>query len=708
MPFSQPPGRESGFLIHATSRQTKQDVLTYMGGYSRVGNNLSTVAYHNDIYMSTDAGLKWLLVTANAPWSKRDNFNAEVTRDGAIVLVAGYSDATRELNDVWVSMDGGWTWGLCIEDSPWSDRRWVSTVLDRDGYLFMIGGDERNNATGERIPHNDVWRSNFTLFDNIALSKACGVDIPSCGVGLTCTPGNNTRIVNGKVTCPAIVACSTDNLAFNVITAHAPWSARHSPGVEFLKKVVTIGGVRYSPPNSMVLWGGTGPGEALLNDVFISSNGGLNWEQVPQTGAGFPGSAWSGHIIDSQSRIFKIGGERWGNPDNTGNGEVYMSINAGVSWTQQRNTTRTSGLPPRAFADTYVDASDNIYVAAGLQVGGPGLNDIWMSSDQGRNWKRQGGIPVGSPPGRSSASLLIQRSPVLQKDIMYYFGGFSRGGPQPALYHNDVWASSDLGRTWKQITDRAPWIERDNFNAEITKEGLIVFAGGFNSRGALNDVWVSADGGFSWTQCVAEAQFSDRRWHATAMDNNGFLYLLGGEEREDGVDVKQNDVWRSSISFSTSTAANKLRLTKACGLTYPACTAGLSCWPGTQTRDARTGQITCALYRKYQSLGCSTVDPNDPSTWGSSGDWSESSTGLPTPSSGMSVGLIALIVVLVGAGVAGIAGYFYYVKKQQSAQPIIPGVGTDGLLLSSGRTTDSTSEGASGSDYYAQSTGNTA
>ena len=203
-----------------------------------------------------------------------------------------------------------------------------------------------------------------------------------------------------------------------------------------------------------------------------------------------------------------------------------------------------------------------------------------------------------------------------------------------------------------------------------------------------------------WGLCVAEAQFTDRRWHATAMDNSGFLYLIGGEEYEHGQYVKQNDVWKSSFAFAT---ANKVKLTKACGITYPSCSAGLSCWPGTQKVDAK-GQVTCTLYNTYKGLGCTFVDPEDPSTWGSSGDngWGESSTGMINSSSGMSVGMIALIVVLVLAGVLGIAGYFYYQKRQQSGQAIIPGIGTDGLLLGAGHTTDSTSEGASGSDYYTQ------
>ena len=226
----------------------------------------------------------------------------------------------------------------------------------------------------------------------------------------------------------------------------------------------------------------------------------------------------------------------------------------------------------------------------------------------------------------------------------------------------------------------------------------------------VGQVWVSADGGFNWGLCVAEAQFTDRVWHSTAMDSTGFLYVIGGEEVEHGQNVKQNDVWKSSFAFSTS---NKAKITKACGISYPQCSAGLSCFPGSGGTkiDPKTGQVTCTQYTKYKGLGCSFVDPEDPTTWGSSGEDENGvgSTGTTDSGSGMSVGMIALIVVLVLAGVLGIAGYFYYVRKQQSpAQPIIPGLGTDGLLLGAEHSTDSTNEGISGSDYYAQPSTNTA
>lgn len=166
MPFPAPPGRSSGGLVHFPSRQNGNiDVLTYMGGYGR-----PPITYYNDIYISTNRGTSWQTITQNAPWFARDNFNLEVTKDGAIVVAAGFNDVGLDRNDVWVTLDGGWTWGQCIEDAPFSDRRWQSTVLDNNGYLYVIAGDERNNSTGARIsPYTsitqyDLWPLSFIHF----------------------------------------------------------------------------------------------------------------------------------------------------------------------------------------------------------------------------------------------------------------------------------------------------------------------------------------------------------------------------------------------------------------------------------------------------------------------------------------------------------------------------------------------------------------
>jgi hypothetical protein len=140
----------------------------------------------------------------------------------------------------------------------------------------------------------------------------CNVPVPICGVGLRCLPGGNTRIEDGRVRCPATDLCTSTRLGFRVLTSTASWSVRHSAGLEIYNSTVTVGS-RNFPPGSMVLYGGVGwiqgDNNALLTDTWISSDG-TGWTQVSSTG--FVGAAGSGHAADSRSRIYKVGGERFG------------------------------------------------------------------------------------------------------------------------------------------------------------------------------------------------------------------------------------------------------------------------------------------------------------------------------------------------------------------------------------------------------------
>jgi hypothetical protein len=54
---------------------------------------------------------------------------------------------------------------------------------------------------------NDVWKSSVSFHDLQAVSSACKVEIPACGVGLKCWPGASTvRATDGSfVSCAACV-----------------------------------------------------------------------------------------------------------------------------------------------------------------------------------------------------------------------------------------------------------------------------------------------------------------------------------------------------------------------------------------------------------------------------------------------------------------------------------------------------------------------
>jgi len=95
------------------------------------------------------------------------------------------------MNDVWVSGDGGYTWGLCVADAEWDDRRYQMTLLDGDGFLWVMGGEASDGA----FRFQDMWKSTWTFSNNADTASRCKVTIPSCGTGLTCLPNSGNTLI---------------------------------------------------------------------------------------------------------------------------------------------------------------------------------------------------------------------------------------------------------------------------------------------------------------------------------------------------------------------------------------------------------------------------------------------------------------------------------------------------------------------------------
>ena len=205
-PTPQPPpflaynGRSGGFLLHHKSPSLGREVLTFGSGW-----NISHL--HNDIWVSSDDSVSWELITAAAPFKPRDAAGAEITAGGLIVL-AGGETTSGPANDVYVSADGGYTWGVCSEEAYWPDLRETSTAMDKRGYFYVLNG--RASADGGTRTFNDVYKSSFSFLDTANVSTACNIDIPACGVGLTCWPtAPDTVVTSTGVTCDKLRACET-------------------------------------------------------------------------------------------------------------------------------------------------------------------------------------------------------------------------------------------------------------------------------------------------------------------------------------------------------------------------------------------------------------------------------------------------------------------------------------------------------------------
>ena len=89
----------------------------------------------------------------------------------------------------------------------------------------------------------------------------------------------------------------------------------------------------------------------------------------------FTPTRFPGYTIDSQARLYKIGG--------SDTNEVWMSTN-GVAWQQQMPGSPATALPARTLPDVQVDSKDVLYVigGSGPSAAGGSMNDGTSSSSQ--------------------------------------------------------------------------------------------------------------------------------------------------------------------------------------------------------------------------------------------------------------------------------------------------------------------------------------
>jgi hypothetical protein len=168
-------------------------------------------------------------------------------------------------------------------------------------------------------------------------------------------------------------------------------------------------------------------------------------------------------------------------------------------------------------------------------------------------------------------------------DTVYVMGGRvpkQSTIPGDSTLLNDVWSSSDQGKTWKRLrASGAPgtWAPRAYF-AAVTKGAYMYVLGGqdFNvtenqcppvevaplcppfvsSSQFFNDVWRSRDG-VTWTPMTAAAPWEGRAGLSAAV-LDGALYVFAGSVNDDstiigGPPVREyfNDVWRSTDNGAT-------------------------------------------------------------------------------------------------------------------------------------------------------------
>jgi hypothetical protein len=99
--------------------------------------------------MCFGVGSDWTCVTESAEFEPRFG-QCVVGHDGALFLFGGQT-LKKHFNDLWVSEDSGLTWVLLAEHCPWCPRSFFAAA-SFNSLLYMTGGLDRKQAM-----FNDVW-----------------------------------------------------------------------------------------------------------------------------------------------------------------------------------------------------------------------------------------------------------------------------------------------------------------------------------------------------------------------------------------------------------------------------------------------------------------------------------------------------------------------------------------------------------------------
>ena len=521
----------------------------------------------NDVWVSSDDGVTWAVVTLNAPWPARWGHSGVATSDGVLVVLGGVQTVRGlegSLSDVWSSFDGGLTWSSCaVEATPDPFiRSEQGFALNSDEALILVSGIKFVPGQGA-TQYRDVWKTNWSLRETPILSDICNTPIPDGGVGLPYWPGTVAPAPPVSSSAAAVVSSSAVSSSFR--SSSAVSSSTSSPFTTSSSRLSSssssaAGGA--SPASNafmMEVMTNLAPWSARIQPAMLPMFAPVTYQSVTRVGQVTLQPPWlllyEGSLAGFSAEVgLLVENDVWGSGDSGQTWDLLSGISQ-FGGPSGRPRETLSALPNSSFRARAASgncedpSSDRVYSLGGIyseKVAGQfrivATNEVWYSDDS-LSWQLQ--AVQSFSPGRFLLSCDVNAA-----GHMLTMGGQTADG---ALL-NDVWMQAADGADWTLVTLNAGWSPRSEHLVLVGTapllglELLYVMGGQTSATGSSNDVWASSDGGASWSLISAAAPWGPRWGHAGVITEAGALLVIGGSNTDTGSDADTytyREIWAS-------------------------------------------------------------------------------------------------------------------------------------------------------------------
>ena len=379
------------------------------------GSDLDQTHFYNQVYLSTNLGSTWTIITTSPIWSARSQHKMLFDKEGIIYVAFGTSaDPNELLNDVYHSLDGGYTYSLLENIGSPGFASIANYCAD-----IVYNGQEKTVT---------VYTGVVDRSDGQFLGMSQGIVASSMAVS------------------------DSEQVSWEPMDSTVPWYPT------FAENTRSVSCAYDSVNGSVFIYGGLNYSHAYPSYFTYSYQANLS---APDAEGHF---SWT--VKQQAANQHKIGSYLVYTQNHTlvsfwqqlaDNGVWYSTdYPEHVIWNQSRPDAAPFSTRSM-MAYTSIRYTDYIILAAGLMnvfTWGANTQNTWISSDGiGAVWVNRSTGLDSYPDQLSSASMLA-----FGVHYILLAGGFYyKDQEEDTIMMNSVWLTTDLGRRWTLLCESAAW-----------------------------------------------------------------------------------------------------------------------------------------------------------------------------------------------------------------------------------------------------------